>query len=87
MICHILAESNPMAPKYEIGQKVVITPVKPQSFTPRDADIEGYAGQSGQITDYYWVALNRGGVVYIYTVRVGDREVALHEDEVEAYIE
>ena len=76
-----------MAAKYEIGQKVVITPVRPQHFTPRDADIEGYAGRAGQITKYYWITLTRGEVVYIYTVKLGDKEISLHEDEVEPYID
>jgi len=47
-----------MAPKYKIGQKVIITPVKLQHFTPRDADIQGYVGRSGEIIDYYWITLN-----------------------------
>ena len=76
-----------MAPKYEIGQKVTIRPVKPQHLTPRDVDIEGYAGRSGEITDYYWITLSTGEVVYIYTVGVGDKDIVLHEDEMEPYID
>jgi len=76
-----------MAPKYEIGQKVIITPVRNQHLSPRDSNIEPYAGQSGTVTDYYWIS--RGAeVFYIYTVRIGndDKEVVLHEDELAAYI-
>jgi len=77
-----------MAPKYEIGQKVVITPVKNQLLSPRDSDLEPYAGQVGKVTDYYWVCPNRGEVFYIYTVQMETdrKEVVLHEDELEAYI-
>ena len=75
-----------MEPKYKIGQKVIINPVKNQSSPARDADIERYAGQSGIVTDYYWLRPNTGEVFFIYTVRVGDneKEIVLYEDEVKA---
>jgi len=78
-----------MASKYEIGQKVIITPVKNQHLSPRDSDIEAYAGQSGEVIDYYWIRPNTGEVFYIYTVRMetDHREIALHEDELAPYIE
>ena len=52
----------------------------------RDSDIERYAGQSGEVTDYYWISLNRGEVFYMYTVQIeaSDKELVLHEDELEA---
>ncbi len=76
-----------MAPRYEIGQKVIITPVRSDTLSPRDADLEPYAGQTGTIADYYWI--NRGGggeVCHIYTVRIepGDKDLILHEDELAA---
>ena len=76
-----------MAARYEIGQRVVIAPVSPQHYTPRDADIEGYVGQSGKVIDYYWVTMRRGEVFYIYCVEIGDKEITLHEDEISPYIE
>ena len=78
-----------MTPKYEIGQKVIIAPVKNQHLSPRDSDIEQYAGQSGKIIDYYWIRPNAGEVFCIYTVRIEtDRiEIALHEDELAPCIE
>jgi hypothetical protein len=76
-----------MAQKYERRQKVMIKAAKLQHFTPRDVDIEGYAGQSGEITDYYWITLGTGRAFYIYTVKVGDKEIVLHEDEMEPYLE
>ena len=87
MICDTFAVSSPMAPKYEVGQKIRITPVRPEHFTPRDADIQGYAGRSGEITDCYWITLSRGEVVYIYTVQVVGKEIVLHEDEMEPHVE
>lgn len=75
-----------MDPKCKIGQKVVIRPVSEQSV-PRDSTIEPYAGQVGEVTDYYWLSPQAGKVFYLYTVRVGKNrnEIALHEDEVEPY--
>ena len=73
-----------MSPRYEIGQKVIITPVRGDALSPRDADLKPYAGQTGTIADYYWI--NRGGgseIFHIYTVHIGtgDRALILHEDE------
>jgi len=78
-----------MAPKYEIGQKVIIAPVKNQHLSPRDSEIEPYAGQGGKVIDYYWIRPNTGEVFYIYTVRIETdrREIALHEDELAPYTE
>ena len=78
-----------MAPKYEKGQKVIITPAKYQRLSPRDSDIEAYAGRSGKITDYYWISTGRGEAFYIYTVRLeaDDKDIVLHEDEMQAYVE
>ncbi len=78
-----------MAPKYEIGQKVIITPVKNQQLSPRDSDIGAYAGRSGKVTDYYWMNTGSGEAFYIYTVQIeaGHKDIVLHEDEIQAYIE
>jgi len=75
-----------MAPKYKIGQKVIITPVKHQQLSPRDSDIGSYAGQTSEVTDYYWISPNSVDAFYIYTVRIGtgNKEIVLHEDEIEA---
>ena len=78
-----------MAPKYQMGQKVKIKPVKGQSLSLRDSSIEPYAGQSGEVTDHYSISPNRREVFYIYTVRIGTggKKIVLHEDEMEAYVE
>jgi hypothetical protein len=72
---------------YEIGQKVIIKPVNGQSLSPRDCTIEPYIGQIGKVADYYWVSPPAGEVFYVYLVRVedGNKEIVLHEDEIEAF--
>lgn len=77
-----------MSPKYEIGQKVIIKPVKEKPLSQREDDIDSYAGQIGEISDYYWISPRTGKVFYIYTVKAGTsfKELVLHEDEIEACI-
>jgi transglutaminase-like putative cysteine protease len=75
-----------MGPKYEVGQKVIIRPVKGQPLSLRESDIERYAGKIGEISNYYWVSPRTTEVFYIYTVRIEtdfEREVVLYEDELE----
>ena len=91
IIRQIFVKGSSMAPKpkYEIGQKVIMMPVKNPRLSPRDSDLARYTGQPGEVADYYWISLDRGTkVFYIYTVRVGTGydEVVLHEDELEPYI-
>jgi hypothetical protein len=83
-----ILQGNSMAPKYDKGQKVIITPVKNQHLSPRDSDISAYAGKNGRVTDYYWISTGRGEAFYIYNVRLeaNDRDIVLHEDEMQAYI-
>ena len=78
-----------MPPKYKIGQKVKIKLVGGQHMSPRDCAIDEYAGQIGEVTNYYWVSPRSSGEVFcIYTVRIGTgyKEIALHEDEIETEI-
>ena len=78
-----------MAPKYSIGQKIKIKPAKGErDASPKDYAIDAYVGQIGEVIIYYWISPRGGEVFYIYTVRVGTgyKEIALHEDELEAYI-
>ena len=75
-----------MTAKYETEQTVIIRPVVGERLSPRDADIEPYAGQVGKVADYYWISKGTGTeVFYIYTVRIepDGKEVVLHEDELE----
>ncbi len=75
-----------MESKYKIGQRVIANPVKSQTLSARSSDIEQYAGQSGIVTDYYWIRPDAGEVFFIYTVKMGDgqEEIVLYEDELEA---
>ena len=76
-----------MSPRYGIGQEVIITPVKGQ-VSSRDSDLAPYAGKTGMITNYYSMSPAKGEVFYIYTVQIGedDKEIVLHEDELEPHI-
>jgi len=75
-----------MESKYKIGQRVIATPVKNQTLSIRDSGIERYTGQSGIVTDYYWVRPNAGQVFFIYTVEMeeGKERIVLYEDELRA---
>ncbi len=75
-----------MEPKYQIGQRVIAELDKSQALSARSSGIEQYAGQSGIVTDFYWIRPNAGQVFYIYTVKMGDgeEEVVLYEDEIQA---
>ena len=75
-----------MESKYKIGQRVIAKPVKGQTLSARDSDVERYAGQSGIVTDYYWIRPNAGEVFFIYTLKMGEgqEEIVLYEDEMEA---
>jgi hypothetical protein len=77
-----------MAAKYKIGQKVAIKPARSERSSPRDSSIESYAGQTGEVTNYYWISPHGVETFYLYTVRVGPdyKEIALYEDEIEALI-
>ncbi len=73
-----------MEPKYRIGQKVLVKQVEAKLSSARDSNIGQYAGQSGTVTNYYWLSPQAGEVFYIYTVKIGagGKELILHEDEI-----
>ena len=78
-----------MVPKYEKGQRVTIVQAKNHRSSARDSDLNPYLGQSGEITDFYWVNVGLGvpRAFYIYTVQIGENDVVMHEDELEPFIE
>ena len=78
-----------MAIRYEKGQRVKIVPVKNQLSYARDSELEPYFGQSGTVTDFHWISAGLGipGTFYIYTVRIGDKDIVVHEDELEPLID
>ena len=75
-----------MESKYKIGQRVIAKPVKSQTLSARSSGIEQYVGQSGIVTDFYWIRPDAGEVFFIYTVKMGEsqEEIFLYEDEMEA---
>ncbi len=74
-----------MESKYQIGQRVIAKLDKSQVLSARDSGIEQYVGQSGIVTDFYWIRPDAGEVFFIYTVKMEDsqEEVVLYEDELE----
>jgi hypothetical protein len=74
-----------MGPKYDIGQRVLIRPVANEPLLQRESDVESYAGQVGEVSEYYWISPRTSDIFFIYKVRVGNnfQEVVLYEDELE----
>ena len=74
-----------MAAKYEIGQRIVIKPISEQNVSVRESAMRPYVGQSGQISDYYWIEPPTGQRFYLYTVHVdaNSKDIVLYEDEIE----
>jgi hypothetical protein len=71
-------------PRYQVGQKVIVKLPTGKSRGTRDSTLEPYAGQIGEVIDYYWISPRFGEVFYIYRVRmaVDNKEIILHEDEI-----
>ena len=88
IIAHTINKGNLMIAKYQIGQKVLITPVSENSLSNRESDIHKYTGLTGEITNYYWLRPPTGEVFYLYTVRISNsnKEIVLYEDEI-AYMQ
>ncbi len=74
-----------MEAKYMVGQRVIIQPVKEGTITIREDEVSRFAGQVGQVSDFYWISPRAGFVFYIYNVRVGRRhkDLVVYEDELE----
>jgi len=79
-------KDNAVEPQYVVGQKVIVRPSGEQGITQRENEINEYAGQVGEVTNFYWMNPPSGQVFYIYNVRVGAnrKEIAVYEDEIEA---
>jgi hypothetical protein len=78
-------KDNRARPKYVVGQKVIIQPVSDQSANRREDEINEYAGQVGEVSNYYWINPRNHQVFYMYHVQVGEqrKEIAVYEDELE----
>ena len=79
-------KQNVIKPRYVKGQRVIIRPVSEKGLTQRENDINLYAGQVGEVSNFYWISPRTGQVFYIYNVRVGKqrKEIVVYEDEMEA---
>jgi len=79
-------KQNVIKPRYVKGQRVIIRPVSEKGLTQRENDINLYAGQVGEVSNYYWISTRTSQVFYIYNVRVGKerKEIVVYEDEMEA---
>jgi hypothetical protein len=77
-------KQNVIKPRYVKGQRVIIKPVSEKGLTQRENDINLYAGQVGEVTNYYWISPRTGQIFYIYNVRVGKerKEIVVYEDEI-----
>ena len=82
--------NNYIKARYKKGQRVAIIPARDQTSSPRDTSMEPYIGQTGEIVNYYWIRPSTSTrTFYVYVVRIGTsrKEIVVHEDEIEAYIE
>jgi len=77
---------KPARPRYAKGQKVIIKPVNEKGITERENSVNQYAGQVGEVANYYWISPRTEQIFYIYKVSVGknkNKEVVVYEDELE----
>ncbi len=74
-----------MSEKFVVGEKVIVRATNDQTLSARDAALESFEGQSGEVVGFHSISPTPGQVFYIYTVSVGpgDKKVVLHEDEIE----
>jgi hypothetical protein len=79
-------KNNAVKPRYVKGQRVIIKPVNEKGVTQRGYNVNEYAGQVGEISNFYWISPRTGQIFYIYNVRVGKerKEIVVYEDELEA---
>ncbi|OGO20867.1 MAG: hypothetical protein A2Z15_04930 [Chloroflexi bacterium RBG_16_50_11] len=80
-----MAKQNEIKPRYVKGQKVIIKPVSEKGATRREGNVNEYAGQVGEISNFYYISPRTGQIFFIYNVRVGRerKEVVVYEDELE----
>ncbi len=81
----MMVQNNALKPRYAKGQKVIIRPINEKGVTQREYNVNEYAGQVGEISNFYWISPRSGQVFFIYNVRVGKqrKEVVVYEDELE----
>ena len=82
-------QRQPVKPRFAKGQKVIIKPVNEGGITQRESSVNEYAGQTGEITNFYWINPREEQIFYIYRVKVGreketKKEIVVYEDELQA---
>jgi hypothetical protein len=78
-------KNNAVRPRYVKGQRVIVRPVSEKGVTQREYNVNEYAGQVGQISNFYWISPRTGQYFFIYNVRIGRerKEIVVYEDELE----
>lgn len=81
-------QHQPTKPRFAKGQKVIIKPVNEGGVTQRENSVNEYAGQIGEVSNYYWISPRSEQIFYIYKVKVGKdksakKEIVVYEDELE----
>jgi hypothetical protein len=79
-------QKKPVKPRYAKGQKVIIKLVSEGGTTQRENSVNEYAGQVGEISNFYWISPRIEQIFYIYKVKVGKdlkKEIVVYEDELE----
>ena len=77
-----------MSEKFRVGEKVIVRSASDETLSTRDAALESFEGQVGEIVGFYSISPTPGQVFFIYTVSIGpgNKKVVLHEDEIEAQL-
>jgi ribosomal protein L21E len=81
----MMAKQGDIKPRYARGQKVIIKPVSEKGATQREENVNRYAGQVGEISNFYYINPRTEQIFFIYNVRVGKerKEIVVYEDELE----
>ncbi len=76
---------NDIRPRFVKGQKVVIKPVNEKGASKREYDVNEFAGEIGEISNYYYINVGINQVFFLYNVKVGKekKEITVYEDELE----
>jgi len=85
---NMTTQHQPTKPRFAKGQKVIIKPVNENGLTQRESSVNEYAGQVGEISNFYWISPRIEQIFYIYKVKVGKdkeakKEIVVYEDELE----
>ena len=71
-----------MAPRYKVGQKVIVNPAKSGQAT-RDARLEDFVGKRAIVENYHFISPPGAGEVFLYTVHIehSNKDLVLYDDE------